>query len=313
MAGNGTENIINLTLNVWRQKNRNPRGSLKPTRRVASARTCRFSRCSTWSTSALILEGKEPIAFDHDCREGICGQCGVVVNGEAHGPRRATTTCQLHMRSFHNGEVLTIEPWRAAAFPVVKDLMVDRSAFDRIIASGGFISVRTGNAPEANDLPVAKDKAELSMDGAACIACGACVAACPNASAMLFVSAKVGHLNTLPQGEPEKYRRATAMIDQMDAEGFGSCTNHGECEAVCPKEISMAFIALMNRDYLRASIQKVNRPTQRARSDRGPLPATRDLSQAVVIPLRQSLFEVLQSHSAHQGSIPGLTHEFGTE
>jgi len=160
------------------------------------------------------------------------------------------------MRSFHNGDVLTIEPWRAAAFPVVKDLMVDRSAFDRIIASGGFVSVRTGNAPEANDIPVPKDDAELSMDAAACIACGACVAACPNASAMLFVSAKVGHLNLLPQGEPEKYRRATAMIDQMDEEGFGSCTNHGECEAVCPKEIRLEFIARLNRDYLKASLHK---------------------------------------------------------
>jgi succinate dehydrogenase / fumarate reductase iron-sulfur subunit len=160
------------------------------------------------------------------------------------------------MRSFHNGDVLTIEPWRAAAFPVVKDLMVDRSAFDRIIASGGFVSVRTGNAPEANDIPVPKEAAELSMDAAACIACGACVAACPNASAMLFVSAKVGHLNLLPQGEPEKYSRATAMIDQMDAEGFGSCTNHGECEAVCPKEIRLEFIARLNRDYLKASLHK---------------------------------------------------------
>jgi succinate dehydrogenase / fumarate reductase iron-sulfur subunit len=160
------------------------------------------------------------------------------------------------MRSFHNGDVLTIEPWRAAAFPVVKDLMVDRSAFDRIIASGGFVSVRTGNAPEANDIPVPKDDAELSMDAAACIACGACVAACPNASAMLFVSAKVGHLNLLPQGEPEKYRRATSMIDQMDEEGFGSCTNHGECEAVCPKEIRLEFIARLNRDYLKASLHK---------------------------------------------------------
>ncbi|MBV8126954.1 MAG: succinate dehydrogenase/fumarate reductase iron-sulfur subunit, partial [Planctomycetaceae bacterium] len=205
----------------------------------------------------LILDGKEPIAFDHDCREGICGQCGVVINGDAHGPRRATTTCQLHMRSFRNGDVLTIEPWRAAAFPIVKDLMVDRSAFDRIIASGGFVSVRTGNAPEANDIPVPKEAAELSMDAAACIACGACVAACPNASAMLFVSAKIGHLNLLPQGEPEKYRRATAMIDQMDEEGFGSCTNHGECEAVCPKEIRLEFIARLNRDYLKASLHKV--------------------------------------------------------
>ncbi len=230
-------------------------GSSRPTPRDIST-DMSFLEMLDVVNERLILEGKEPIAFDHDCREGICGQCGVVINGDAHGPRRATTTCQLHMRSFHNGEVLTIEPWRAAAFPVVKDLMVDRSAFDRIIASGGFVSVRTGNAPEANDIPVPKEYADLSMDAAACIACGACVAACPNASAMLFVSAKVGHLNLLPQGEPEKHRRATSMIDQMDAEGFGSCTNHGECEAACPKEIRMEFIARLNRDYLKASLHK---------------------------------------------------------
>ena len=233
-----------------------PLGGSRPIRRRDISTDMSFLEMLDVVNERLILDGKEPIAFDHDCREGICGQCGVVINGDAHGPRRATTTCQLHMRSFHNGDVLTIEPWRAAAFPVVKDLMVDRSAFDRIIASGGFVSVRTGNAPEANDIPVPKDDAELSMDAAACIACGACVAACPNASAMLFVSAKVGHLNLLPQGEPEKYRRATAMIDQMDEEGFGSCTNHGECEAVCPKEIRLEFIARLNRDYLKASLHK---------------------------------------------------------
>jgi len=256
MAGNGSETKINLTLKVWRQKNRNSSGRFEtyPARDISTDMS--FLEMLDVVNERMILDGKEPIAFDHDCREGICGQCGVVINGDAHGPRRATTTCQLHMRSFHNGDILTIEPWRAAAFPVVKDLMVDRSAFDRIIASGGFISVGTGNAPEANDIPVPKENAELSMDAAACIACGACVAACPNASAMLFVSAKVGHLNLLPQGEPEKYRRATAMIDQMDAEGFGSCTNHGECEAVCPKEIRLEFIARLNRDYLRASFHK---------------------------------------------------------
>jgi succinate dehydrogenase / fumarate reductase, iron-sulfur subunit len=257
MAGNGKEKKINLTLNVWRQKNRNSAGRFEtyPARDISTDMS--FLEMLDVVNERLILDGKEPIAFDHDCREGICGQCGVVINGDAHGPRRATTTCQLHMRSFRNGDVLTIEPWRAAAFPIVKDLMVDRSAFDRIIASGGFVSVRTGNAPEANDIPVPKDDAELSMDAAACIGCGACVAACPNASAMLFVSAKVGHLNLLPQGEPEKYRRATAMIDQMDEEGFGSCTNHGECEAVCPKEIRLEFIARLNRDYLKASFHKV--------------------------------------------------------
>ena len=257
MAGNGKEKKINLTLNVWRQKNRNSAGRFEtyPARDISTDMS--FLEMLDVVNERLILDGKEPIAFDHDCREGICGQCGVVINGDAHGPRRATTTCQLHMRSFRNGDVLTIEPWRAAAFPIVKDLMVDRSAFDRIIASGGFVSVRTGNAPEANDIPVPKDDAELSMDAAACIGCGACVAACPNASAMLFVSAKIGHLNLLPQGEPEKYRRATAMIDQMDEEGFGSCTNHGECEAVCPKEIRLEFIARLNRDYLKASLHKV--------------------------------------------------------
>jgi succinate dehydrogenase / fumarate reductase iron-sulfur subunit len=256
MGGDGTERKINLTLNVWRQKNRTSPGRFEtyPAREISKDMS--FLEMLDVVNEKLILEGKEPIAFDHDCREGICGQCGVVVNGDAHGPRRATTTCQLHMRSFQDGDVLNIEPWRAAAFPVIKDLMVDRSAFDRIIAAGGFVSVRTGNAPEANDIPVPKEDAELSMDAAACIGCGACVAACPNASAMLFVSAKVGHLNSLPQGQPEASRRATAMTEQMDAEGFGSCTNHGECEAVCPKEIRLEFIARLNRDYLKASLRR---------------------------------------------------------
>jgi succinate dehydrogenase / fumarate reductase iron-sulfur subunit len=256
MAGNGTERKLNLTLNVWRQKNRNSRGRFETHEARDISTDMSFLEMLDVVNEKLILDGKEPIAFDHDCREGICGQCGVVINGDAHGPRRATTTCQLHMRSFKDGDILTIEPWRAGAFPVIKDLMVDRSAFDRIIAAGGFISVRTGNAPEANDLPVPKDDAELAMDAAACIGCGACVAACPNASAMLFVAAKVGHLNLLPQGQPEALRRATSMIDQMDEEGFGSCTNHGECEAVCPKEIRLEFIARLNRDYFKASLKK---------------------------------------------------------
>ncbi|MFO0890617.1 MAG: succinate dehydrogenase/fumarate reductase iron-sulfur subunit [Isosphaeraceae bacterium] len=243
-------------MNVWRQKNRTSSGRFETYSARDISTDMSFLEMLDVVNEGLILEGKEPIAFDHDCREGICGQCGVVINGDAHGPRRATTTCQLHMRSFNDGDVLTIEPWRATAFPVIKDLMVDRGAFDRIVAAGGFVSVRTGNAPEANDIPVPKDDAEMSMDAAACIGCGACVAACPNASAMLFVSAKVGHLNSLPQGKPEQYRRATAMIDQMDAEGFGSCTNHGECEAVCPKDIRLEFIAKLNRDYLRASLKK---------------------------------------------------------
>jgi succinate dehydrogenase / fumarate reductase iron-sulfur subunit len=256
MAGSGIERKLNLTLNVWRQKNRTSPGRFETYEARDISTDMSFLEMLDVVNEGLILGGKEPIAFDHDCREGICGQCGVVINGEAHGPRRATTTCQLHMRSFKDGDVLTIEPWRAATFPVVKDLMVDRSAFDRIIAAGGFVSVRTGNAPEANDLPVPKDNAELSMDAAACIGCGACVAACPNASAMLFVAAKAVHLNVLPQGKPEQYRRTTSMIDQMDAEGFGSCTNHGECEAVCPKEIRLEFIARLNRDYFKATFKQ---------------------------------------------------------
>jgi succinate dehydrogenase / fumarate reductase iron-sulfur subunit len=264
MAGSGSEKKINLVLTVWRQKNRHSPGGFEsyPARGISTDMS--FLEMLDVVNERLILEGKDPIAFDHDCREGICGQCGVVINGDVHGPRRATTTCQLHMRSFHDGDTLTIEPWRAAAFPVIKDLVVDRSAFDRIIAAGGFVSVRTGNAPEANDIPVPKDDAELAMDAAACIGCGACVAACPNASAMLFVAAKAGHLNILPQGKPEQHRRTTTMIDQMDAEGFGSCTNHGECEAVCPKEIPLEFIALLNRDYLRATVRQRRAQTEKA-------------------------------------------------
>jgi succinate dehydrogenase / fumarate reductase iron-sulfur subunit len=211
----------------------------------------------------LVGRGEEPIAFDHDCREGICGTCGMVINGEAHGPRRATTACQLHMRSFKDGDTITVEPWRASAFPVLKDLVVDRSAFDRIVAAGGFISVGTGNAPEANTIPVPKLQADLAMDAAACIGCGACVAACPNASAMLFTAAKVSHLGLLPQGQPERTDRVLKMVARMDAEGFGTCTNHFECEAACPKEISVEFIARMNRDFFRASLTKPGRSSDR--------------------------------------------------
>ncbi|WP_368411279.1 succinate dehydrogenase/fumarate reductase iron-sulfur subunit [Paludisphaera mucosa] len=249
---------MDLTLHVWRQKNRKAAGEFVTYREEARGISTDMSFLEMLDVvnERLIKSGREPIAFDHDCREGICGQCGVVINGSPHGPRRATTACQLHMRSFSDGAELTIEPWRASAFPVIKDLMVDRGAFDRIVAAGGFISVRTGNAPEANDVAVAKDDADLAMDAAACIGCGACVAACPNASAMLFVAAKAEHLNLLPQGAPEKDRRVLAMIDQADGEGFGNCTNHGECEAVCPKEISMGFIARLNRDYRRASMRQ---------------------------------------------------------
>ena len=201
----------------------------------------------------LTLKGEDPIAFDSDCREGICGMCGVVINGVAHGPRRGTTVCQLHMRKFHDGDVLYLEPWRARAFPVIKDLVVDRSAFDRIIAAGGFISVPTGSAPDGNAILVPKQNADISMDAAACIGCGACVAACPNASASLFTAAKITHLGVLPQGQPERHERALRMVAQATLEGFGSCTNIGECEAVCPKEIKIEVIARMNRDFLKAS------------------------------------------------------------
>jgi succinate dehydrogenase / fumarate reductase iron-sulfur subunit len=200
----------------------------------------------------LLSQGEEPVAFDHDCREGICGACGMVINGQAHGPELETTTCQLHMRRFEDGDTIVIEPWRAAAFPVVRDLVVDRSAFDRIMAAGGFVSVNTGNAPDANSLPVPKDDSELAMNAAACIGCGACVAACKNASAMLFVAAKVSHLVLLPQGKPERRRRVVNMVATMDEEGFGGCTNTYECEAACPAGISIQNIARLNREYFKA-------------------------------------------------------------
>jgi len=200
----------------------------------------------------IIAKGGVPVAFDHDCREGICGTCSLTINGIAHGPIRGVTTCQLHMRSFRSGDTIWIEPFRARAFPVVRDLVVDRTAFDRVIQAGGYVSVRTGSAPEANGLPVPKDDADAAFNAAACIGCGACVAACPNASAMLFVAAKIEHLNLLPQGKPEAHRRSFAMVHAMDSEGFGNCTNHYECEAVCPKSISVDYIRQMNRDYRRA-------------------------------------------------------------
>jgi succinate dehydrogenase / fumarate reductase iron-sulfur subunit len=208
----------------------------------------------------LIANGEEPIAFDHDCREGICGSCGLMINGVAHGPMRGTATCQLHLRSFKDGQDVVVEPWRAKAFPVVRDLVVDRSAFDRIIAAGGYISVRTGGVPDANVIPVAKPDADAAMDAAACIACGACVAACPNASASLFTAAKITHLGLLPQGQPERARRVLRMVTQMDMEEFGNCTNIGECQEVCPKLISIDTIARMNRDYLRAIIAGEREP-----------------------------------------------------
>ncbi len=202
----------------------------------------------------LVGRGEDPIAFEHDCREGICGSCGMMINGSAHGPQRGVTACQLHMRTFRDGDQIWVEPWRAKAFPVIKDLVVDRSAFDRVIQAGGYISVRTGSAPEANVILVPKDDAERAFDAATCIGCGACVAACPNASAMLFTAAKVSHLGLLPQGQPERAARVVRMVAQMDAEGFGGCTNHTECEAACPKEISVDYIARLNRDLIGAAV-----------------------------------------------------------
>jgi succinate dehydrogenase / fumarate reductase iron-sulfur subunit len=207
----------------------------------------------------LVKKGEEPIAFDHDCREGICGTCGVVINGRPHGGQPRTTTCQLHMRKFEDGDTIVVEPWRAKAFPVVRDLVVDRTALDRIIAAGGFITAPTGSAPDANTIAVPKEDADLAFDAATCIGCGACVAACPNASASLFTAAKVAHLGLLPQGQPERWERVLAMAGQMDAESFGGCTNHGECEAACPKGISLRFIGQMNADYLRARLRRGRR------------------------------------------------------
>jgi succinate dehydrogenase / fumarate reductase iron-sulfur subunit len=244
---------MKVTLNVWRQKDAKSKGGFVTYAADADAEMS-FLEMLDVVNEGLIQKGEEPIAFDHDCREGICGTCGFVINGRAHGPRERTTVCQLHMRSFKDGDTLTLEPWRASAFPVVKDLVVDRGAFDRIIAAGGFIASAIGGAQDANNIPIRKENADLSMDAAACIGCGACVAACPNAAAMLFVSAKIGHLAMLPQGQPERNERARAMVAKMDAEGFGTCTNHGECEAACPKAIRMEFIGRMNADYVKASL-----------------------------------------------------------
>ncbi len=245
---------MNLTLKVWRQKDSSSAGQFETYEAKNVIADMSFLEMLDVVNEDLIERGAEPIAFDSDCREGICGMCSLVINGIPHGGHRGTATCQLHMRHFRDGEVVTIEPWRASAFPVIKDLVTNRSAFDRIIQAGGFISVNTGGTPDGNAIPLPKTAADAAMDAAACIACGACVAVCKNASAMLFVSAKVSHLNLLPQGKAEKDRRALAMVAQMDAEGFGNCTVTGSCEAVCPKEISLSFIAKMNRDYALATL-----------------------------------------------------------
>jgi succinate dehydrogenase / fumarate reductase iron-sulfur subunit len=248
---------MNLTLHVWRQKSPADPGRMVKYEVQGVSEHASFLEMLDVLNEQLVEKGEEPIAFEHDCREGICGSCGFMINGEAHGPQPATTVCQLHMRHFKNGDVLHLEPWRSKAFPVVKDLVVNRSAFDRIVAAGGFISVATGSAPEANLIPVPKAIADRSFDAAQCIACGACVAQCPNGAAQLFTSAKVSHLNLLPQGQPERFDRALSMVEAMEREGFGSCTNYAECEAVCPKEISIDFIARMNRDYLSAKAKGV--------------------------------------------------------
>ena len=245
---------MNLTLRVWRQRNRADKGRLVEYAARDVSPDMSFLEMLDVVNEGLIARSEDPIAFDSDCREGICGMCSLVINGVAHGPDSGTATCQLHMRRFKDGDTITIEPWRSRAFPIIKDLVTDRSAFDRIIQAGGFVSVNTGGAPDGNAIPVAKAEADTAMDAAACIGCGACVAACKNGSAMLFVAAKVSQLAHLPQGRPERSQRVLNMVGAMDAEGFGNCTNQYECEAVCPKEISVGFIAEMNREYLRAAL-----------------------------------------------------------
>ena len=245
---------LSLTLHIWRQKDRAAKGAFV-TYKVEDVSThASFLEMLDILNEQLIAKGEEPVAFDHDCREGICGMCSLMINGRAHGGRRGTTTCQLHMRLFENGDEIWIEPWRAAAFPVIKDLCVDRSAMDVVMTAGGFITANTGSAPDANDNLVPKESADRAMDAAACIGCGACVAACPNGSAMLFVAAKLAHLHNLPQGQAERMHRTAAMVSAMDAAGFGNCSNHYECVAACPKEIPRDVMALLNRDYAKASL-----------------------------------------------------------
>jgi succinate dehydrogenase / fumarate reductase iron-sulfur subunit len=246
---------MNLKLRVWRQKNGSTPGKFVDYQANDISPDMSFLEMLDVVNEGLIHRGEEPIAFDHDCREGICGMCGMVINGKAHGPLAATTACQLHMRTFKDGDQITIEPWRAAPFPIIKDLVVDRSSFDRIIQSGGYISVSTGGAPDGNAIPIPKPDADSSMDAAACIGCGACVAACKNASAMLFVAAKITHLGLLPQGKVEKDNRVLSMVEAMDREGFGNCTVMASCEAVCPKEITLDVISRMNREYFAALLR----------------------------------------------------------
>jgi succinate dehydrogenase / fumarate reductase iron-sulfur subunit len=247
---------MRLTLVVWRQKSSNDKGRMVTYEAPDVSPEMSFLEMLDVVNERLLEQGEEPIAFDHDCREGICGTCGAVVDGVAHGPLPGTTLCQLHMRHFRDGDTIYIEPWRARAFPVIRDLVVDRSALDHIIQAGGFVSVNTGSAPDGNAIAIAKEKADLAMDAAACIGCGACVAACPNASAMLFAAAKISQLGLLPQGQPERHDRVRRMVAAMELARFGNCTNHGECEAACPKEIPISFIAQLNRDMLISSLRK---------------------------------------------------------
>ncbi len=251
---------MNLTLKIWRQKDGQSAGKFVTYEAKGVTTDMSFLEMLDVLNEELIGRGEDPVAFDHDCREGICGSCGFLINGVAHGPRKGTTVCQLHMRFFKDGDSLTLEPWRAKAFPIIKDLVVDRSAFDRIVQAGGYISVHTGGAPDASVVLVPKEAADTAMDAAACIGCAACVAACPNASAMLFTAAKATHLNVLPQGGPERDERTLNMVAAMEREEFGSCTNHAECEAVCPKEIPLEFIARLNRDLLRAVFRPRREP-----------------------------------------------------
>lgn len=245
---------MRLNLKIWRQKGPKANGKMVDYTLNEVNPEMSFLEMMDVLNQQLVDEGDEPVAFDHDCREGICGMCSMFINGRAHGPMTGTTTCQLHMRHFNDGDTIVVEPWRASAFPVIKDLMVDRSAFDRVIQAGGYISVNTGSAPDANSLPIPKQNADMAFDAATCIGCGACVATCKNASAMLFVGAKVSQLSLLPQGQPEREERAIRMVEQMDKEGFGNCTNTGACEVECPKGISIENIARLNREYLRAKV-----------------------------------------------------------
>ncbi|NRA02011.1 MAG: succinate dehydrogenase/fumarate reductase iron-sulfur subunit [Myxococcales bacterium] len=247
---------MNFTLKIWRQRSHSEPGQMVRYDVDGVTPGMSFLEMMDLLNEQLTVGGEEPVAFDSDCREGICGMCSMVINGQAHGPARATTTCQLYMRQFEDGEEISVEPWRAAAFPLLRDLVVDRSAFDRIMQAGGYISVHSGPKPEPNSIPIENALAEEALDAACCIGCGACVAACPNGAAMLYTAAKVSHLGILPQGQPERYTRVTRMVAQMEHEGFGSCRNYAECEAACPKEISIKFIGRMNRDYLTATLRR---------------------------------------------------------